>query len=508
MSAILARTGSIQSPNSGTNGGGDFAGFFWGYEFFNQHQAEIDRSAGAARGDDFAVNNHTFVLKDVREFFGDGEMGGVAAALEQAGVVEHGGRSADGGEPATGGGLLLYELAHAHVASEIEHARAAGEENEVVGLFGSCLVECRVCVHGHGAPAGDVRAVAKRGDGDLATGAAEQIDRSDGFDFFKSLWQNGENRGHGFKLTKMADLAPGIFCGKHLVVFGAGYVGGAVAREAVRLGARVTALTRNPTKVAALAGDGCDVVVDELASDGWHGKIGRGNGGVDFVLNCVSSGGGGIEGYRQSYVEGMKSILRWADASGGVDTFVYTSSTSVYSQSGGVRVDETMSVGGDVIGTPAVLLEAEELLRGAALAARRRWFILRLAGIYGPGRHRLLDQLRAGETEIDGCGKQRLNLIHRDDIVAAVLAAFAASKTIANEVFNVADNGAARKDEVVNWLAHQLGRGGPSFTGAAVVGRRAGSPDRVIGNDKIKAVLGWLPCFPDYRAGYRAILEA
>jgi uncharacterized protein YbjT (DUF2867 family) len=107
----------------------------------------------------------------------------------------------------------------------------------------------------------------------------------------------------------MAALAPGFFKGKHFVVFGAGYVGGAVAREAIALGARVTALTRNPMKVSALAADGCDVVIDELASAAWHGKIA---GQADFVLNCVSSGGGGIEGYRRSYVEGMKSILAWA----------------------------------------------------------------------------------------------------------------------------------------------------------------------------------------------------
>ncbi len=309
----------------------------------------------------------------------------------------------------------------------------------------------------------------------------------------------------------MADLAPGIFRGKHLVVFGAGYVGGAVAREAVRLGARVTALTRNPAKVAALAADGCDVVVDELASEAWHGKIERANGSVDFVLNCVSSGGGGIEGYRQSYVEGMKSILAWAGgalgASGGVGTFVYTSSTSVYSQSGGARVDESAPVG-EAVGTPAVLLEAEEWLRGATAVARRRWFILRLAGIYGPGRHRLLDQLRAGETEIDGRGEHRLNLIHRDDIVSAVLGAFAAPEAVANEIFNVADEGAVAKSEVVGWLASQLGRPVPSFTGAAVAGRRVGTPDRVIANDKIKAALGWSPRYADFRAGYRALLEA
>lgn len=303
----------------------------------------------------------------------------------------------------------------------------------------------------------------------------------------------------------MSANAPGIFRGKHLVVFGAGYVGGAVAREAVRQGLRVTALTRNATRVSALAADGCEVVIDELASAAWHGKI---PGGADFVLDCVSSGGGGAEAYQRSYVEGMQSILGWAKSSGGVGTLLYTSSTSVYPQSGGARVEEDASTEG-AGETSRILIEAENLLRGAAPDAVRRWLILRLAGIYGPGRHHLLDQLRDGETEMGGRGEHRLNLIHRDDVVSAVLAAFAASpEESANEIFNLADNGAASRADVVGWLAAQLGCAAPRFTDSAVVGRRAVTPDRVIVNDKIKAVLGWRPRYPDFRSGYRAILEA
>lgn len=288
-------------------------------------------------------------------------------------------------------------------------------------------------------------------------------------------------------------------------MFGAGYVGGAVAREAVRQGLYVTALTRNPTKVSALAADGCEVVIDELSSDTWHRKI---SGGADFVLNCVSSGGGGVEGYHRSYVEGMQSILAWAKSSGGVGTLLYTSSTSVYPQSGGIRVDEGAPTG-DSGETAHILIEAENRLRGASPEAVRRWFILRLAGIYGLGRHSLLDRLRDGEAEMGGRGGHRLNLIHRDDIVTAVLAAFASSpEKITNEIFNLADDAAATKSEVVGWLAARLGRVTPVFTGSPVVVRRAATPDRVIANDKIKAVLGWHPEYPDFRAGYRAILEA
>jgi nucleoside-diphosphate-sugar epimerase len=303
----------------------------------------------------------------------------------------------------------------------------------------------------------------------------------------------------------MSANAPGIFRGKRLVVFGAGYVGGTVAREAVRLGLRVTTLTRNSGTARALVAEGIEVVTAELSTDGWHARI---PGGADFVLNCVSSGGGGAEAYRRSYVDGMQSVLAWAKSSGGVGTLLYTSSTSVYPQSGGARVDEQASNEG-ASETAQILLEAENLLRAASAEVAQRWFILRLAGIYGPGRHSLLDHLRVVGTEFRGRGDHRLNLIHRDDIIAAILTAFAAPpKKITNEILNLADDGAATKAEVAGWLAEQLGCRAPSFTGAPMAGRRDVAPDRVIANDKIKAVLGWRPHYPDFRAGYRAILEA
>lgn len=302
----------------------------------------------------------------------------------------------------------------------------------------------------------------------------------------------------------MTAVAPGFFRGKHLVIFGAGYLGEAVARAAAEQGAVVTALTRNPAKVSGLAAAGCDVVIDELSAESWHAKI---RGPVDFALDCVSSGGGGIEGYRRSYVEGMRSILSWARKGRNVGTLVYTGSTSVYPDFGGSRVDETTPIG-DSVGTPAVLFEAEQLLRAGAGGACARWFILRLAGLYGPGRHHLLDQVRRGEAEMAGRGDHFLNLIHRDDVTAAILAAFAAPAGIANEVLNVVDDVPARKAEVVGWLARELKMPVPSFTGEPVSGRRPESPNRLIANSKIKELLGWRPAHPDFRAGYRALLEA
>jgi nucleoside-diphosphate-sugar epimerase len=292
--------------------------------------------------------------------------------------------------------------------------------------------------------------------------------------------------------------------GKRLVIIGCGYVGTAVAREACRAGLRVEALTRNPGRAAELAAMGAHPVVADLATDTWHGRLAP---GADLVLNCVSSGGGGLDGYRRSYVEGMRSLLAWAqrDPAG---TIVYTSSTSVYPQGGGMVVDEEAPTEG-AGETGRILLEAEDSLRRGS-GACGRWFILRLAGIYGPERHHLLEQVRAGAAEISGSGAQHLNLAHRDDICAAVLAAFTAPASLSGGIFNVADDAPAPKAEVARWLAEQLGRPAPRFTGGAASARRgfASPPDRLISNAKLKATLGWKPRYPSFREGYAAILSA
>lgn len=292
---------------------------------------------------------------------------------------------------------------------------------------------------------------------------------------------------------------------KRLVIFGCGYVGSALAEAAMAAGARVEALTRNEKKAAALRAAGVARVVEaDLASSEWHGQI---EGGPDFVVNTVSSGG--PDGYQRSYVEGMRSILDWAAAARSpVGKLVYTSSTSVYPQGGGVLVNETAEAPG---ATPngAIIRESELLLQNASPSVAARWFVLRLAGIYGPGRHHLLDQLREGMLTLNGLGSHRLNLVHRDDIVSAILACLQAPPVVESAVFNVADDAPALRGEVVQWLAEQLKCPPPKFDGSTT-SRRGGAPmpDRIISSRKIQDELGWRPKYTDYQAGFGDILGA
>ena len=292
--------------------------------------------------------------------------------------------------------------------------------------------------------------------------------------------------------------AHGNFAGKHLAILGCGYLGGEVARQALARGLRVTAVTRNAGKAAGLRLLGVTAVEADLAGDAWHDAIGN----ADFALDCVSSGGGGAEAYRRSYLAGMISVLAWAQRRGLVDTLVYTSSTSVYPQDGGMRIDETAPAAGRDERT-AVLVEAESLLRAMPSAVRRR-VVLRLAGIYGPGRTHLLKQVQAGE--VSGAGSQHLNLIHRDDVCGAIWAVLGATAPAGDGLFNVVDDGAATKEEIVSWLAAQLGRPAPRFTGEAT-GGRAPVPDRIIANGRLKAAAGWNLIFPSFREGYASLLS-
>lgn len=288
--------------------------------------------------------------------------------------------------------------------------------------------------------------------------------------------------------------------GRSAVIFGAGYVGGEVARLLCGAGVHVTSLVRNPERARQLAGQGVRVVCADLLSRTWMTEVGA---GADLVLSAIGSGGGGAEAYRRTYVGGMEAILDWAGA-GRVGTLVYTSSTSVYPQDGGVLVDETQPVGGQRE-TARALVEAENLLLGARGSGVGRRFVLRSGGIYGPGRHAWLDRLEAGETLLDGDGEGHVNLVHRDDLCGAILAAFAAPAGVEGAVCNAVDDGRARRREIVAWLAGRLGRAAPGFSGRA--GPR-GANDRIILNDRCKTLLGWRLRHPTFREGYAPLLAA
>ncbi len=289
-----------------------------------------------------------------------------------------------------------------------------------------------------------------------------------------------------------------------LFIFGCGYLGEAVAREALNRGWRVGALTRNQDVVAHLRKLKLDPIIQaDLSSDDWHPLVPP----ARRVLNCVSSGGKGIDGYRHSYVDGMASIARWVSGPGaGIETFVYTSSTSVYPQGGGVTINEDASTTG-APATGQILLESEALLRDIIGPKIARWFILRLVGLYGPDRHFLLDLARAGKPW-PGAPDNLLNLIHRDDAAAAIMATLDAPAETKNRVYNVADGHPIPRGKLGAWLASQIHMPAPHFDPDATAHRAGGSaPSRTINADRLRRELKWEPKYKTYREGFKKLVS-
>ena len=284
---------------------------------------------------------------------------------------------------------------------------------------------------------------------------------------------------------------------KKLAIFGCGYLGSELARQALGLGWDVSAVTRNADTASSLSDSGVQkVVAAELGADSWQGEI---DSTQDFVVNCVGAASDDLDGYLKSYIDGQDSVVKWA-RDGKVGTFVFTSSTSVYPQTERQLVDETAS--SDGVSERGGLLLAAEQLGFPGGGGIGRSFILRLAGLYGPDRHLFLENVRNGKTQ-SGDGDRILNLIHRDDVVSALFAVLQAGDQNIGRIYNVSDGNHSSRAEIAVWLAEKLGVDAPSFAG------RDGSDasNRKISNNRIRDELNWSPDFPSFREGYNSILE-
>lgn len=288
-------------------------------------------------------------------------------------------------------------------------------------------------------------------------------------------------------------------------IAGCGYVGSALAEQLLKKGLRVGALTRNKERAAQLKELGLEeVVIADLDSREWHDKLRL---KYRAVVNCVSSAGGGLAGYQKSYVEGQRSLLEWAQVAQ-PEVVCYTSSTSVYPQSDGAWVDETAPTDPSTE-TSALLLEAEQMLLNSK-SYHGKAYVMRLAGIYGPERHYLIDQIKGGETVIAGDGRHHLNLIHRDDAVSGIMAVMESYPNLAPGIYNLCDGQPYIQSEIVRWVAASLDVTCPTFDPemktARMLRRKGNSPDRKISNTKLIESTAWSATYPNFKAGYKAFL--
>ncbi len=189
---------------------------------------------------------------------------------------------------------------------------------------------------------------------------------------------------------------------------------------------------------------------------------------------------------------------------------VYLSTTGVYGDQGGALVDEN---------TPAAPRSARAVRRLAAESTLREWCdshavswcILRVPGIYGPGRLPL-DRLHRRDPAIDPCEATPGNRIHVDDLVTACVAAGLAARAD-GRIYNVTDG----SDDSLTAYLQRVARIGnlpqPPLISRAAAQRAFStvswsflSESRRIDNRRMLDELGVSLAFRDLDAGIRASL--
>ena len=270
-----------------------------------------------------------------------------------------------------------------------------------------------------------------------------------------------------------------------ILIAGCGYVGCALGSLLSSEGHEVFGLRRNtgvlPSVIRPVAVDlKKEIPPGDLPS------------APDYVFYTASADGSDDEAYREAYVDGPRNLLRALISRGEpVRRLFFTSSTGVYGQSGGEWVDESSPT------EPATfsgrrLLEGERVVLDSPFPAA----VVRLSGIYGPGRTRSME--RASEICADD-GPVYTNRIHRDDCAGALRHLMLLPTP--EKLYVGVDHEPADRRTVAEWLA----------------GRRSASPNKNpsstnrrtnkrCSNARLVAS-GYEFRYPTFREGFSALLE-
>ncbi|MGX9902121.1 SDR family oxidoreductase [Arthrobacter sp. SA17] len=284
-----------------------------------------------------------------------------------------------------------------------------------------------------------------------------------------------------------------------VLMAGCGDLGTEAGLRFAAAGHRVVGWRRSPEKLPGeIEGVAADLTLAELPSV---------RADTSAVVIAVAADSSTEAAYRAAYVDGLGNVLDALKRDAvRPHRVLFVSSTAVYGDADGGWVDEdTTPVPGGFSGR--IILEAEELLRGHFEGTGTDTVVLRLGGIYGPGRTRLIEQVRSGSAIIPA-EVRYTNRIHRDDAAAAIVHLCTMEATPHPAYLGV-DNHPADMGEVLRFLAGELGLPHPPTTPREPEGS-AGQPARG-GNKRCsnKRLLGtgFEFSFPSYREGYRAVLD-
>ncbi len=277
---------------------------------------------------------------------------------------------------------------------------------------------------------------------------------------------------------------------RRVLIAGCGFVGRALASRLIAAGDVVYALARNPNNLPAGA--------YPIRADLSEPLIGSLPDKLDAVVFAAAPRRHETSDYERTYVLGAQRVATYAERCG-ARSLIFVSSTAVYRQCEGEWVDEASEAASEAPNGKA-MLAAERFILDAPLAGT----VLRCSGIYGPGRTRLIDQVRRGETTSNERDSYT-NRIHRDDVAGTIQLLLTLPK--APSILIGSDHEPVLRSEVHHWLAVRMGlaaatalpHANESATSHNCGGKRC-SNQALLG-------LGYRFQYPTFRDGYSAMLE-
>jgi nucleoside-diphosphate-sugar epimerase len=282
----------------------------------------------------------------------------------------------------------------------------------------------------------------------------------------------------------------------NLFVFGLGYSAGTAGALLQARGWQVAGTVRFASKIASLEKEGLSAFLFDNRSS------------VEKALDTAThllvstppseAGDPVLNAYVQAL--GVAPALRWVG---------YLSTIGVYGDYQGGWVDE-YTPAAPATGRGAERIKAENAWSALASARGLSLDILRLSGIYGPGRSPL-DRIRDGEARRIIKPGQVFNRIHVEDIARVVAAAAQEERNkSAVRIFNVTDDEPAPPQDVILYAAELLDAPAPPeipFDSAELtpMARSFYGDNKRVRNDKMKRELGVTLRYPTYREGLRAL---
>ncbi|MCM2396948.1 SDR family oxidoreductase [Rhizobium sp. S95] len=275
----------------------------------------------------------------------------------------------------------------------------------------------------------------------------------------------------------------------HMMIFGAGYSGKAIGALAASQGHDVSGTTRSAEKAEALSASGIRPLIfdgttltEELKSE------------FAKVTHLVQSIAPGRDGDPLLRLLGNTSL---SEAMPSLEWISYLSTVGVYGDHGGAWVDEETPAK-PVSQRSVERVEAEQAWQSLAEASGLPLAILRLSGIYGPGRNAFVN-LSNGTARRLIKKDQVFNRIRVEDIAAA--AAFLGERRIGG-IYNVTDSEPCPPQDVVSEAARLMGVEPPaeqSFETAELtpMARSFYGENKRVSNARIRS-LGFRFQYPDY----------